>query len=96
MGEWQIAYFVARLEADREFSHALLSGFRLTYQPAALVKFGYTNAFQAFGSGGVSLSAREYLEKIFVPTLNTAGRRVNGLVAYDVVLSDHLSGSPGF
>jgi Capsule assembly protein Wzi len=87
LGEWQIAYFVARLEAHREFPHALLSGLRLTFQPAALVKFGYTNAFQAFGSGGVSLNPREYLEKIFVPTLNTTGRTVNGLVAYDVVLS---------
>jgi hypothetical protein len=87
LGEWQIAYFVARLEERREFSHALVSGFRLTFQPAALIKFGYTNAFQAFGSGGVSLNAGEYLEKIFVPTLNTTGRTANGLVAYDVVLS---------
>ena len=67
--------------------HALLSGLRLTFQPAALVKFGFTNAFQAFGSGGVSLSALEYLKKLFVPTLDTTGRTVNGLVAYDVVLS---------
>ena len=87
LGEWQIAYFVARLEAQREFPHALLNGLRLTFQPAALVKFGFTNAFQAFGSGGVSLSPGAYLEKIFVPTLNTTGRTVNGLVAYDVVLS---------
>jgi hypothetical protein len=87
LGEWQVASFVARLEADREFPHALLSGFRLTYQPAALIKFGYTNAFQAFGSGGVSLSPGQYLEKIFVPTLDTSGRTINGLVAYDVVVS---------
>ena len=87
LGEWQIAYFVARLEAQREFSQALLSGLRLTFQPAALVKFGFTNAFQAFGSGGVSLSPGEDLEKIFVPTLNTTGRTVNRLAAYDVVLS---------
>ena len=87
LGEWQIAYFVARLEARREFPHALLSGLRLTFQPATLVKVGFTNAFQAFGSGGVSLSALEYLEKLFVPTLDTTGRTVNGLVAYDVVLS---------
>ena len=71
----------------REFPHALLSGLRVTFQPAALIKFGYTNALQAFGSGGVSLSTQEYLEKIFVPTLDTTGRTVNGLVAYDVVVS---------
>lgn len=87
LGEWQIAYFVARLEAHREFPHALLSGLRLTFQPAALVKFGFTNAFQAFGSGGVSLSPLEYTKKLFVPTLDTTGRTVNGLVAYDAVLS---------
>ena len=87
LGAWQIAYFAARLEEHREFPHALLSGLRVTFQPAALIQFGYTNASQAFGSGGVSLSAGEYLEKIFVPTLDTTGRTVNGLVAYDVVVS---------
>ena len=87
LGAWQIAYFVARLEEHREFPHALLSGLRVTFQPAALIQFGYTNASQAFGSGGVSLSAGEYLEKIFVPTLDTTGRTVNGVVAYDVVVS---------
>ena len=87
LGEWQIAYFVARLEARRDFPHALLSGLRLTYQPAALVKFGYTNTFQAFGSGGVNLSALEYAKKLFVPTLDPTGRTVNGLAAFDAVLS---------
>src|SRR5262249_12104223 len=78
LGEWEVAYFVASLEAHREFPHALLSGLRLTYQPATLVKFGYTNAFQAFGSGGVDLSVLEYMKKVFVPTLDTTGRTVNG------------------
>jgi hypothetical protein len=35
---------VARLEEHREFPHALLSGLRVTFQPAALIQFGYTNA----------------------------------------------------
>ena len=87
LGEWQVAYFVARLEAQRDFPHTLLSGFRLTFQPAALVKFGFTNAFQAFGSGGVQLSALEYLKHVFVPTLDATGRSVNALVAYDIALS---------
>jgi hypothetical protein len=38
LGEWQMAYFVARLEGRRDFPHTLLSGFRVTFQPAALVK----------------------------------------------------------
>lgn len=87
LGEWQVAYFLARLEAQRDFAHALLSGLRVTFQPAALVTFGVTNAFQAFGSGGVQLSTLDYLKHLFVPTLDAAGRSVNGLVAYDVVLS---------
>jgi hypothetical protein len=87
LGEWQVAYFVARLEAQRDFPHALFSGLRLTYQPATFVKFGYTNALQAFGRGGVSLSALEYGKKLFVPTLDTTGRTVNGVTAYDVVVS---------
>ena len=56
----------------------------MTFQPATPIKFGYTNASQAFGSGSVSLNTQEYLEKIFVPTLDTTGRMVNGLVAYEV------------
>lgn len=87
LGEWQIAYFAARLEADRDFPQALLSGLRVAFQPASYVKFGYTNAFMAFGRGGVDVRAEEYLHKLFVPTLDTAERTVNGLVAYDVVLS---------
>lgn|GEM_PF-1434358 len=87
LGEFQIAYFIARLEAQRDFPHALLSGLRLTYQPASLVKFGFSNVFQAFGEGGVRLSALEYARKLFVPTLDTTGRTINGLAAYDVVLS---------
>jgi len=35
----------------------------------------------------VCISTQEYLKKIFVPTLDTSGRTVNGLVAYDVVVS---------
>src|SRR5215510_15886944 len=35
----------------------------------------------------VCISTQEYLKKIFVPTLHTTGRTVNGLVAYDVVVS---------
>lgn len=87
LGEWQLAYAVARLEAQRDFPHALLSALRLTYQPATFVKFGYTNAFQAFGRGGVRLDALEYATDIFVPTLDTTGRTINGLTAYDVVVS---------
>lgn len=86
LGEWQMTYFAARLEADREFPHAILSGLRVTFQPARYVKFGYTNAFMAFGEGGVALSAPQYVHKLFVPSLDTAGRTVNGVVAYDVVL----------
>jgi len=56
----------------------------VTFQPTTPIKFGYTNASQAFGSGSVSLNTQEYLEKIFVPTLDTTGRMVNGLVAYEV------------
>jgi len=64
-----------------------LNGLRLTFQPAALVKFGFSNVFQAFGRGGVQLSPLAYSRKLFVPTLHTTERTVNGVVAYDVVIS---------
>jgi hypothetical protein len=87
LGTWQFACVAARLEAERAIPHAWLSGVRVTYQPAAFLQFGYTNMFQAFGDGGVQLGAPEYLEKLFAPTLETSGRTVNGLMAYNLVLS---------
>ena len=86
-GEWQMTYFVARLEDDREFPHALLSGIRFAYQPVSYLKFGFTNAFMAFGEGGVRLDPWEYARRLFVPEFDTAGRTVNSVVAYDVVLT---------
>lgn len=87
LGEWQMAYFAARLEEDRHIPHALVSGLRLTLQPASYLTFGFSNAFQAFGKGGVQLDADDYLRHIFVPELDTAPGDINGLVAYDVVLT---------
>jgi hypothetical protein len=86
-GEWQMTYFVARLEDDRDFPHALLSGIRFAYQPVSYLKFGFTNAFMALGEGGVHLDPWEYARRLFVPEFDTAGRTVNSVVAYDVVLT---------
>jgi hypothetical protein len=86
-GEWQMTYFVARLEDDREFPHALLSGLRFAYQPVSYLKFGLTNAFMAFGEDGVRLDPWEYARRLFVPELDTSGRTVNSVMAYDVVLT---------
>jgi hypothetical protein len=55
--------------------------------PPADLGQGFKTASQAFGSSGVSLSTQKYLKKIFVPTLDTTGRMVNGLVVYEVVVS---------
>ncbi len=87
LGEWQIAYVAARLEAQRDFPHALFSGLRLTYQPTTFVKVGYANALQAFGRGGVHLNALAYGKRLFVPTLDTTGRTINSVTAYDIVVS---------
>lgn len=86
-GEWQVAYFVARLEAHRDFPHTLLSGLRLTLQPTSYLTFGFSNAMQAFGQGGVHPNAGEFLQRTFVPVLRTSGRQVNSIVAYDAVVS---------
>jgi hypothetical protein len=87
LGEWQVAYFAARLEDDRVIPHALLSGLRITFQPASFLQFGFTNAFQAFGDGGVSLDALDFVARHFVPELDDDRRSVNSLMAYDMVLS---------
>jgi hypothetical protein len=87
LGEGQVAYFAARLEDERTIPHAILSGLRITFQPASFLQFGFTSALQAFGEGGISLDAFDFVAKHFVPELDDDGHSVNGLLAYDVVLS---------
>lgn len=87
LGEWQITYFIARLEANRAISHALVSGLRMTWQPTSFAQFGVTTMLQAFGDDGVSPSTGDFFAKHFDPPLNTKPQRVNGLVTYNVVLS---------
>jgi len=87
LGEWQVSYFVTRLEADQEIPHPLVSGLRVTVQPTPFLKVGFTNVIEAFGEGGESLSPLTFMEKLFVPTLDATAQSINGLVAYDLVLS---------
>ena len=87
LGEWQVAYFAARLEDDRVIPHAILSGLRITLQPVSFLQFGFTNAFQAFGDGGVSLDALDFVTRHFVPELDDDGHSINSLIAYDMILS---------
>jgi hypothetical protein len=87
LGAWQIAYFVTRLEADRAIPHALLSGLRITFQPTSYLQVGYSNVFQAFGEGGVSVNAGTYVKNLLVPSLEAEAGTVNGLMAFDVVLT---------
>ncbi|MGE3540325.1 MAG: capsule assembly Wzi family protein [Candidatus Tectimicrobiota bacterium] len=96
LGAWQFTYFVARLEAERDFPHAVLSGIRVAFQPASALTFGYTNTFMAYGQGGVELRADEYLQKLFVPTFATTGQSANSLIAYDATLSVPLGGHVPF
>jgi hypothetical protein len=87
LGEWQVAYFMTRLEADQEIPHPLVSGLRMTVQPTPFLKIGFTNVIEAFGKGGESLSPLTFMEKLFVPTLDATPPSINGLVAYDLILS---------
>jgi hypothetical protein len=87
LGKWQVAYVIARLEDDRAIPHALLSALRIAFQPVSYLQFSFTSAFQAFGEGGVSLDALDFVAKHFAPELDPHGRAINSLLAYDVVLS---------
>ena len=91
LGEWQVAYFVTRLEAEQVIPHPLVSGLRVTVQPTAFLKFGFTNVIEAFGEGGENLSPLVFMEKLLVPTLDATAQSINGLVAYDLVLSFPLA-----
>jgi hypothetical protein len=87
LGEWQLAYFVARLEQNRSIPHALFSGLRVTYQPTSFLQLGYSGAFQAYGENGISLGTTDYIAHLFAPPLDNKASSANGLATYDVVLS---------
>jgi hypothetical protein len=87
LGEWQVAYVIARLEKDRAIPHALVSGLRVALQPMSYIQLGFTNVIQAYGEGGVSVGALEFIPQQFVPVFDITGRTVNGLVAYNLVLT---------
>jgi hypothetical protein len=87
LGEWQVAYIVAYLGDAPPIPNPFLSALRITLQPAAFLQFGFTNAFEAYGEGGVSVDALEFIPKNFVPSLDATTHSINGLVAYDIVLS---------
>jgi Capsule assembly protein Wzi len=87
LGEWQVAYIMAYLGDAPPIPHSWLSALRITFQPATFFQFGFTNAFQAYGDGGVSVDALDFIPKNFVPSLDANEHTINGLVAYDIVLS---------
>ncbi len=51
MGPWQWDMFVARMEADREISHALIAGLRLTFEPIRNFEVGLSRTLQLCGEG---------------------------------------------
>ena len=51
IGPWHLETFMARLENDREISHALLWGLRVTFRPIQALEIGLTRTAQWGGEG---------------------------------------------
>ncbi|WP_455388168.1 capsule assembly Wzi family protein [Petrachloros mirabilis] len=51
LGEWKVNSFLARLEDNRDFSHANIFGLRLSYLPASWLEVGLTRLTQFGGEG---------------------------------------------
>ncbi|PCI43523.1 MAG: hypothetical protein COB49_12160 [Alphaproteobacteria bacterium] len=51
LGPWQWDMFLARMEEDREISHALIAGFRFTFEPIKNFEVGFSRTMQICGEG---------------------------------------------
>lgn len=51
LGEWKVDSFLAQLEKNRDFSHAMVFGLRVSYLPTNWLELGATRLTQFAGSG---------------------------------------------
>jgi hypothetical protein len=80
LGPVKAEWFLARLEADRDYPHALLTGLRLNIKPHPLVELGASRVVLYGGQGAQRLGFFDY----FTPLLATHNQDWNdGLAGFD-------------
>ena len=80
LGPTKIDFFVARLEARRDYPHAMLSGLRVDFVPSRYVEIGASRMLQ-FGGKGRGLKGVDYLEAFFREDQGTGNRFDNNNLA---------------
>jgi hypothetical protein len=77
LGEWKINSFLAKLENNREFSHAKVFGLRLSYLPTAWLEVGATRLTQFGGQGSGQSFPRTLVDCYKNPPNQTGGQDCN-------------------
>ena len=93
MGPWQWDMFVARMEEDREISHALIAGMRLTFEPIKNFEVGLSRTMQLCGDGrpcGFSTWANSLIGVFNADNSGTLNEPGNQLASIDLAYSLRL------
>ena len=85
----KLTTFVARLEEDRDFPHAKLSGLRISLAPSRFVELGFNRLFQFGGRGRETVSPGEFLKLLFFDQGSDdfdSPLNVNNVMSFDATL----------
>jgi hypothetical protein len=78
MGPVKAEWFLARLEADRDFPHANLSGMRLNIRPHPLVEMGASRVVMFGGQGQPGLGLFDYVTPLVAAHEEAANNQLAG------------------
>jgi membrane-associated phospholipid phosphatase len=66
LGPTRLEMLWARLEANRDYPHAILGSWRVDFSPSPLLELGYARTVQMGGQGRPSMSALNYLTALAI------------------------------
>lgn len=88
LGPVKASLFVARLEENRDFSRANVSGWRVAFAPSRFVELGFNRMFQFGGKGRDTVNPGQYLGLLFTQGSDDANSpvNVNNVMSFDATL----------
>jgi hypothetical protein len=81
LGTFDLSFFLARLEEERDFPHAKLMGMRIDWSPFPFLELGASRVILFDGKGRPSYSGPDYLEVLVARKENKPGKFNNNQLA---------------
>ncbi|MBI3000330.1 MAG: hypothetical protein HYY46_18040, partial [Deltaproteobacteria bacterium] len=85
LGPVKASLFVGKLEEDRDFSRAKVSGWRFGFAPSRYMEFGFNRMFQFGGKGRPTVNPGQYLGLLFSQGSDNPknAQNVNNVMSFD-------------